>query len=406
MLTRRALALTEALPQIRRSEIVRRLLVERSGVLEAPRARVPLREGAEEAVHRRERRLRLRRELAQQLGRGLVFARHPAHRLVFGETVRPSDACLQQDADSQEILVQVPLRGDGGTLQEDRGVCCILVTARSVRQASQCDQRDAQHCRLPRPSGHVYAQTLARRARLSMASACLFAKVCGVQRHVRAETLAFSCSRRRRSLMSLASAPASSSSPSIAWSSSSSTSLLDGAPSVPVSVSVSSCSGLWLMAAGIAAEGNWWIESAGDRVVVPGRECIPQMAWGHLCPAQAVFLHTSSRFTTPLSGHLICAACARLLCVRWQLSASCTMPSAYSLSAEAYLKALLHGIKYPHGAANGLLVGRVTGDTANKEVEIVDAVPLQVPARRKRAGTEPRHALSSHGLPPRSRAAP
>ncbi|CAB0042671.1 unnamed protein product [Trichogramma brassicae] len=41
-------------------------------------------------------------------------------------------------------------------------------------------------------------------------------------------------------------------------------------------------------------------------------------------------------------------------------------------SARAYAKVLLHAIKYPHCAINGLLLGKYS----NGELSIVDAVPL------------------------------
>lgn len=50
----------------------------------------------------------------------------------------------------------------------------------------------------------------------------------------------------------------------------------------------------------------------------------------------------------------------------------------YNLSAEAFLKILLHGIKYPHASLNGILVGSVDNDGADVVVRVKDAIPLQV----------------------------
>ncbi|CAG9770563.1 unnamed protein product [Ceutorhynchus assimilis] len=51
--------------------------------------------------------------------------------------------------------------------------------------------------------------------------------------------------------------------------------------------------------------------------------------------------------------------------------------SDVKFSARAFCKMLLHAIKYPHCAINGVLLAKShTVSTNNKEIEFVDAVPL------------------------------
>ncbi|XP_045786565.1 ER membrane protein complex subunit 8/9 homolog isoform X2 [Trifolium pratense] len=44
----------------------------------------------------------------------------------------------------------------------------------------------------------------------------------------------------------------------------------------------------------------------------------------------------------------------------------------YEVSQNAYIKLVLHSLKHPTSAVNGVLIGRISNDT----VEITDAVPL------------------------------
>lgn len=52
----------------------------------------------------------------------------------------------------------------------------------------------------------------------------------------------------------------------------------------------------------------------------------------------------------------------------------------YEFSQIAYIKLVLHSFKHPSSAVNGLLVGRLAGESsaaaAAAAVQIVDAVPL------------------------------
>lgn len=46
----------------------------------------------------------------------------------------------------------------------------------------------------------------------------------------------------------------------------------------------------------------------------------------------------------------------------------------YELSQSAYIKLVLHSLKHPSAAVNGLLVGRLVDDSST--VQIAEAVPL------------------------------
>ena len=48
------------------------------------------------------------------------------------------------------------------------------------------------------------------------------------------------------------------------------------------------------------------------------------------------------------------------------------MSCSYTLSHEAYCKAVLHTLKFPHASVSGALLGRKSG----AQVEIVDALPM------------------------------
>ncbi|KAI9435175.1 UPF0172-domain-containing protein [Lactarius indigo] len=49
---------------------------------------------------------------------------------------------------------------------------------------------------------------------------------------------------------------------------------------------------------------------------------------------------------------------------------------SFQLADLAYTKLILHALKYPHQAVNGVLLGSLS-ESAGKTVDIVDAVPLQ-----------------------------
>lgn len=48
--------------------------------------------------------------------------------------------------------------------------------------------------------------------------------------------------------------------------------------------------------------------------------------------------------------------------------------SDIKINAKAYCKLILHAVKYPHCAVNGVLLAKCSAK--NKEIEFVDAVPL------------------------------
>uniref|UniRef100_A0A915KAG9 MPN domain-containing protein n=1 Tax=Romanomermis culicivorax TaxID=13658 RepID=A0A915KAG9_ROMCU len=52
--------------------------------------------------------------------------------------------------------------------------------------------------------------------------------------------------------------------------------------------------------------------------------------------------------------------------------------ATFTLSTQAYCKILLHALKYPHSAVNGVMLGeksKIAGDSSNS-IQIVDVVPL------------------------------
>lgn len=54
------------------------------------------------------------------------------------------------------------------------------------------------------------------------------------------------------------------------------------------------------------------------------------------------------------------------------------MAADLHISARAYTKMILHAVKYPHLAVNGVLLAKVQTSTAKSanRLEIIDAIPL------------------------------